>query len=153
MFRLFVPGIPKPQGSKSAFKRGNRIVLVEASKSLPEWRNTLEWTITAYTQENRFTTVLRPFSIELHFWLPRAKTNAKPFHTQKPDLDKLIRAVLDALTKAKAIKDDSYCVELSARKSWDDFHPAGVEITMIPFDNEQITAGMSELHRKRKLLL
>ena len=150
---VFVPGTPKPQGSKSAFRRGNKIVLVEASKTLPEWRNTLEWHFIRWRAENAATTVLRPLTVSLTFWLPRAKTNSRPFPTQKPDLDKLVRAVLDSLTKAEIIKDDSYCVELAAKKLFDDHHPAGVEVEITPFDNELITAGMSMLDRKRKHLI
>jgi len=32
-------GKPLPQGSKNAFKTGNRVVLVEASKGLKPWRS------------------------------------------------------------------------------------------------------------------
>ena len=38
MIQAFVPGIPQPQGSKNAYVRGGRAVLVEANKNLPAWR-------------------------------------------------------------------------------------------------------------------
>lgn len=39
MIKFFVEGIPAPQGSKKAFKRGKKIVLVEMSEKLPVWRD------------------------------------------------------------------------------------------------------------------
>jgi len=51
--------------------------------------------------------------------------------TQKPDADKLARAIGDALTIAGVIRDDSYIIEWNIRKSFDDNHPAGVEITVL----------------------
>ena len=37
----FIPGVPAPQGSKTAVLRGRRAVLIEASKATAPWRATV----------------------------------------------------------------------------------------------------------------
>lgn len=128
--RIFIAGTPKPQGSKTAFNRGSRIVMIEANKALPAWRlhvvNQLRMKL-AETGGQPFPDGVTVFA---HFYLPRAKTNKRQHPTQKPDADKLARAIGDALTIAGVIRDDSCIVEWNIRKSFDDNHPAGVEITV-----------------------
>lgn len=129
MFQVFVPGIPKPQGSKTAYVRSGRAILVEANKHLPEWRKALVGAFEARTDHNE---VLFDDAVmfEIAFWMPKPKTNQRLNPTTKPDLDKLIRAIFDAAAIAKIIKDDSYVIEVSARKMWDTHHPAGATITV-----------------------
>ncbi|MGP5083022.1 hypothetical protein ACTXJ8_14785 [Corynebacterium variabile] len=38
MTTFHVPGVPAPQGSKNAYRRGNKVVLVESSKMVKPWR-------------------------------------------------------------------------------------------------------------------
>ncbi len=68
-----------------------------------------------------------PIRIDLHFGLPKPKSAPKRrrvWPDRRPDLDKLTRAVLDALTHI-VFSDDSQIVELSASK---DYGPPGVVI-------------------------
>jgi Holliday junction resolvase RusA-like endonuclease len=46
------------------------------------------------------------------------KASTPFFHCVKPDLDKLIRAVLDALTDAKVISDDAHICTIHALKDY-----------------------------------
>jgi Holliday junction resolvase RusA-like endonuclease len=149
MFELFVPGEPRPQGSKKAFQRGaGRIVLVEANKQLPAWREQMRKAFEMKMLEfnNPFVTAV---SVSLTFWLTRPKTVKREFATGTYDLDKLTRAVLDSL-QDKVLTNDNLVVDLTARKNYADNHESGVLVTVTPFDNEMITAGVSDLDRKRK---
>ena len=56
-------------------------------------------------------------SVELHFKLPKPKTVKRDFPNVEPDLDKLIRTVLDALTGV-VFKNDSRVVHINAVKSY-----------------------------------
>jgi Holliday junction resolvase RusA-like endonuclease len=152
MFELFIAGDPRPQGSKKAFNRGPHIVLVEANKDLPAWREHMKKILELKMMEfdNRFDVAV---SVSLTFWLRRPKTVTRQYATQTYDIDKLTRACLDSLTQSGVIKDDSYVVDLTARKNYDDLHQPGVLISLTPFDNSFITAGVSELDRKRRGLV
>ncbi len=116
MIQVFVPGIPQPQGSKNAYVRGSRAVLVEANKKLPAWRKLVTEKLEAANVscqplENAVT-------LEVIFFFQQAKSNKKSFPAQKPDTDKLIRAINDSGTDAGIFKDDSQVVEIIAKKLW-----------------------------------
>ena len=126
----FVDGEPRPQGSKDGLGR-------EASKHVQAWREAVH-----YTAPNaiRFD---GPVIVQLGFFLKRPrkdfdgpdtlavlKSTAPIYCTKKPDIDKLTRAVLDALTTANTIVDDSYVVELHVNKWWSDDDFPGVRIVV-----------------------
>lgn len=152
MFTIFIPGEPRPQGSKKAYRRGTSIVLVEANKDLPAWREHMQRMLELKQQEHQtsFTTAV---SVELTFWLTRPKSVKRPYATSTYDIDKLTRAVLDSATKALVWRDDSDVVDLTVRKTYADTHEPGVLITITPYDNEYITNGVSALDRKRRNLV
>jgi Holliday junction resolvase RusA-like endonuclease len=152
MFQLFIEGSPRPQGSKKAFARGTSIVLVEANKELPAWREhmTRMLQLKQLEQETAFTTAT---NVALTFWLPRPKSVKRQYATGTYDIDKLTRAVLDSITKAGVWRDDSDVVDLTVRKTYDDLHPAGVLISITPFDNDLITQGVAPIDRKRRNLV
>lgn len=123
MLELFIPGIPRPQGSKNAYKRGSRVVMVEANKHLPEWRQAVyEALMASGKQFDGAVTVMATF------YIPRPKTNKRLYATTKPDVDKLQRAIGDCLTKAGTIVDDSYIVTWNAAKAYADGVNPGVRI-------------------------
>jgi crossover junction endodeoxyribonuclease RusA len=117
---FLVDGSPAPQGSKTAYVRGGRAVLVEANKRLPEWRSAVtEAARQAMHELEQYTPFDQPIRLEVTFFI--AKPN-KPTHAvypgSKPDLDHYIRAVGDSLTLAGAIVDDSLIVDIVAKKRW-----------------------------------
>lgn len=63
------------------------------------------------------------------FYMPRPKSMSMKVrqHTKKPDLDKLVRALKDAL-KGVVWVDDSQVVSLSATKEYADNAPVGVHV-------------------------
>jgi Holliday junction resolvase RusA-like endonuclease len=149
MFELFVPGEPRPQGSKKAFSRGSHIVLVEANKQLPAWREQMKksFQMKMLELDSPFVTAV---SVSITFWLPRPKSVKRQYATGTYDIDKLTRACLDSLESAGVLANDNLVVDLAVRKTYADNHESGVLVSVTPFDNEIITAGVSDLDRKRK---
>ena len=152
MFQIFIEGNPRPQGSKKAFARGKTIVLVEANKDLPAWREHMTQMLQLKQLEETqpFTTAV---NVALTFWLERPKSVKRQYPTGTYDIDKLTRAVLDSVTKAGVWRDDSDVVDLTVRKTYADNHAPGVLITITPFDNDYITQGVAPIDRKRRNLV
>lgn len=108
-----VPGKPAPQGSKRHVGRG---ILIESCKDVGPWRERVA--ITAHNAMNRQPLTTGAVAVWIEFVLPRPVSTPKrstPPATKKPDLDKLARAILDAITHT-VIADDSQVVRLTARK-------------------------------------
>jgi Holliday junction resolvase RusA-like endonuclease len=152
MFQLFIEGNPRPQGSKKGFIRGNTVVLVEAQKDLPAWREhmTRMLKLKKLEQETTFTTAT---NVALTFWLERPKSVKRQYPTSTYDIDKLTRAVLDSITKAEVWRDDSDVVDLTVRKTYADNHAPGVLISITPYDNDYITQHVAPIERKRRNLV
>lgn len=123
--RIEVLGKPVPEGSTKAIpyksKDGGTKVAIMHNKSseLMDWRYRIakEYTENGgpYTEE---------YGVDIHveflFVRPKSvKPQKRPNMTVKPDLDKLLRAVMDALTGV-AYKDDSQVVSVTAVKRYGD---------------------------------
>jgi Holliday junction resolvase RusA-like endonuclease len=152
MFQLFIQGEPRPQGSKQGFVRGGRVVLVESQKQLPAWREHMTKMLQLKMLENE-TAFETAVNVALTFWLPRPKSVKRQYPTGTYDIDKLTRAVLDSITKAGVWRDDSDVVDLTVRKTYADLHEPGVLISITPFDNDYITAGVADIDKKRRNLV
>lgn len=131
---LFVPGRPAPQGSKS-FKgfRGGKAVLVESSQQSGPWRDRIAWAA-HHAWHPRPVLSGVALSATLLFVMPRPSSTPKttPAAVKRPDLDKLVRTVFDALT-GPVFTDDSAIVDLQASKRLAAVHePSGVHITVQP---------------------
>jgi Holliday junction resolvase RusA-like endonuclease len=152
MFQLFIQGEPRPQGSKTPVQRGGKIILIEAQKQLPAWREhmTRMLQLKQLEHDTAFTTAV---NVALTFWLPRPKSVKRQYATGTYDIDKLTRAVLDSVTKAGVWRDDSDVVDLTVRKCYADLHEPGVLISITPFDNDYITAHVAPIDRKRRNLV
>lgn len=123
--RFAVPGIPVPQGSSRAFARGGRVVVTSDNARLRPWRST----VTAAAAEARgdAPAMAGPIRVRLGFTFPRPaghfgkrglRPSAPVYPAVRPDLDKLVRAVLDALTESGCIRDDAQVVTLFAGKRY-----------------------------------
>lgn len=131
--RLTAYGVPRPQGSKTAFpiRRANGstgVAITEGTKSasLKDWRNLIRH---VWNNGRPPATLTGPVCISLTFYLPKPKSAAKSriYPTTKPDWDKLARAACDALTKL-AYEDDSRIVEAHVYKHYAIGRQPGVEI-------------------------
>lgn len=109
-FQVF--GLPAPQGSKRHVGNG---VMVETSKNLKPWR---EAVITAAREHHEGPALDGAISLAVEFVMPRPKSARKyaSWQTTAPDLDKLVRATLDALKIAGMIADDARIARLAAQK-------------------------------------
>lgn len=112
-----VPGIPIPQGSKRIVptKRGVRLIDVR-STPLKEWREAIGRAARSAMGGRLPST--GHVVLECTFILPRQKSVTREFPTAKPDLDKLLRALGDALTGI-AFVDDSQITNLCVRKEYE----------------------------------
>lgn len=112
---LFVAGRPAPQGSKRHVGKG---VMIESSKAVGPWRTVVAWTA---AQAHRGAPADGALAVHVEFVMPRPARLPKrlptPPHTSKPDTDKLLRAVGDALT-AVVWRDDSQVVDLHGVKRY-----------------------------------
>ena len=121
VLELKVRGMPRPQGSMRAFVRGGKPIITAASKGLKGWRDLVAFAASAAAQDEDAEMVEKgPVHVDMMFSLPRPKAEPKKRRTwpdRRPDLDKLVRAVLDALTGV-AFRDDSQVVSMFAAKDW-----------------------------------
>lgn len=122
-----VAGTPVPQGSMHAYAKG---VLVHAkSKDLKAWRERVATKAHVSMLPAGDLLLDEPVIVLLDFYLPKPKSVRRLLPHTKPDLDKLTRAVLDALTQARVFVDDSRVVECKARKFYaTNDEPAGVVV-------------------------
>lgn len=134
MYDIDIEGIPAPQGSKVKNRYG---AMYEASKRLPAWKHAMDLAFTAYRVTRHVDAYDGPVALTIHFRLPRPKSHyrtgrfahvlrddAPREHTQKPDVDKLARAVGDALTRAGWLADDAVVTRLVAEKRWAEYGEA-----------------------------
>lgn len=137
-------GTPAPQGSKNTTalkdKSGEytgKVNVYESSKKLKPWRAV----VAAAARAARGPTIEGPAILTIEFRLERPKghygtgrnagklkPSAPTHHLKKPDVDKLERGILDALTIAGIYKDDSQVVSVTSWKTFADNAPPGVTV-------------------------
>jgi crossover junction endodeoxyribonuclease RusA len=71
-----------------------------------------------------------PVRITIIFIMPRPKTVKRPYPTVAPDLDKLVRGVLDGLTGI-AYEDDAQVIEIHAHKVYGSSSGAEIRLEII----------------------
>lgn len=121
---FLVHGLPVPQGSTRSWLVNGRPVITSAAKGLATWRRLVADVAQRFAPDEPWE---GPVGIDLHFGLPKPKSAPKTrrvWPDKRPDLDKLTRAVLDALTYV-VFADDSQVVEIQATK---DYGAPGVTI-------------------------
>ena len=119
MLRFTVYGVPIPQGSTKAFWRPgmkHAVVTADNAKTKP-WRQAIVDASREF-MAGRKPIEDAPIGVHIEFFLPRPKSTPRRVvaPTKKPDVDKLLRAVLDALTAAGVWHDDSQVVSTHAWK-------------------------------------
>lgn len=110
-------GEPVPQGRPRFFRRGRFIGTYDPQKS-----QDFKQKVALFAKTAGVTLSDKAIKIRLDFWLPRPKSlyrKSDPefgmFCSKRPDIDNLIKAVLDGLNGI-AFKDDGQVCELQARK-------------------------------------
>lgn len=136
MFSAWIEGKPTAQGSKKAFVINGKAVLVESAAGNKTWRKTVTQAIKANRSYRQFEGAV---NMSLVFYMPKAASNKTQQMTQKPDIDKLCRSVLDAASDSQLIQDDSRIVHLTATKKWAEDGRPGVMILCWASDDTPTT--------------
>ena len=141
---LHVTGIAAPQGSKRHVGNG---IMVESSKSVKDWRNAIAAACREWLAEHPAEPLNDPVHVLVDFAFPKVASDPhRHWHSVKPDIDKLLRAVLDALVKGAVLRDDSRVAILQARKAYCvDGEPAGARIRI-----ESLGASEAEAREESK---
>jgi crossover junction endodeoxyribonuclease RusA len=108
---FFVKGRPVPQGSMKFIRPG--VMIHSRSQDLALWRADIARNAELFG----FKPIATAVKVELDFVMLKPKSAKRAFPSVKPDLDKLIRAVLDGLTGV-AYEDDSQVILIQATKTY-----------------------------------
>ena len=120
-----VHGVPAPQGSKTRTPQGG---MRESSRKVEPWRNAVAAAGAAAMHERELLVGAVALDVVFVFPRPRShfgtgrnagqlKPSAPIYCSTQPDLDKLVRAVGDAMSGI-VFRDDALVVELRARKHY-----------------------------------
>ena len=148
--RFEVRGLPVPQGSARGFVVGHHAVITSDNKSLAAWRRLVADVAQPHAPPELWD---GPVSVSLEFWLPqplsrpntigrgKKKRALRIWPDRKPDLDKLVRSVIDSLTNI-VYRDDSQVVRIYAVK---DYGPPGVDVQVerVPVKTGPLVPGPS----------
>lgn len=127
-----VHGTPAPAGSKRAFFRGGRAIVVDANKKARPWKDQVAQVAGDFMGGRPL--LAGPLELRLCFYVKRPKAHmnaagrAKPsapwFPTTKPDVLKLARGVEDALSGVIYFDDAQIVTEVLEKR----YGPECVEI-------------------------
>jgi crossover junction endodeoxyribonuclease RusA len=120
---FFVPGIPRPGGSKKGFlhRHTKRIIITDDAKGNREWKQSVALFA---SQAFKGEPLTGPLEAVVTFFLPRPKSHyrtgrhcvgLKPgspiYHTNKPDATKLWRSTEDAMAGIIFADDSSIAMQ------------------------------------------
>jgi crossover junction endodeoxyribonuclease RusA len=121
LLEFTVLGIAQPQGSTRAFmpKGAEFPVVTHDNPRLHQWRDLVATEVSRTMQRQQLPLMLGPIALRVVFWLPRPASLPRRVvnHLKAPDLDKLLRAIGDALNGV-VYRDDAQIVELLGRKAY-----------------------------------
>lgn len=125
---VFVPGTPRPQGSKKSM--GPRR-MVEVSQHVGPWRERVAWfSVQALVGVSPIERLV-PVTTWVEFVMPRplsAPKKSTPPAIRQPDLDKCLRAINDALTGIAWIDDAQVVDTHTSKRIAEIAEPSGVRI-------------------------
>jgi Holliday junction resolvase RusA-like endonuclease len=126
-----VVGTPIPQGSHKAYVVNGYAKITDDNEKTKPWRQDVKHA--ALDARGDRPPLDGPVVVQVRFVMPRAKGHfrtgrnahllrdtAPPFPAGKPDVDKLQRSLLDALTAAGVFRDDAQVVRIYAEKVFAD---------------------------------
>jgi len=125
-FSFTVFGVdPAPQGSKKYVgtrrtAAGNNIpLIVESSPKLPAWRKAVSEAVKqAMIDSGDLSKFEGPVKLEAVFYLTRKKTVTRAYPTVPPDLDKVLRSLMDSCSFGGIWGDDAQVVRLEVSKKY-----------------------------------
>lgn len=122
---FIVLGKPAPQGSKRHVGHG---IMVESSPRARTWRDAVRIAAADAAADAGWGRTAGPVQVRIDFYFDKPKSAPKnretwPITRSSGDVDKLARAVLDAIVQAGVIVDDSQVVHLEGHKWWTTENP------------------------------
>ena len=111
-----VQGKAVTQGNHAVSRAGR--IYDKSGPQLRAWREAITWE--ARGKMRARPAVEGPVGVRLEFVLPAPKRKVRAHPITKPDIDKLTRAALDALTAARVYVDDAQVIDLHVTKSYGD---------------------------------
>ena len=147
-FTCNIPGTPQQQGSKRNVGHHS----IEANRNLAPWRADAIWRLQQAMTDQLVQQYTGPVEVAADFYYTRPashygtgknaltlKASAPTYKPSAPDLDKLQRALGDALTQAGVIRDDALIVRWTTTKQW---HDTGlVSLTVHTADHTRKTSS------------
>lgn len=136
-FRVY--GEPVPKGSTKAFyiKKIGRTVTTAGNKNTKAWEQRVATEAQKAQDEHHFyCSEKRAYAIDLEFYFEKPKSKPKKVMNMltRPDLDKLVRAILDGLTGV-LFTDDALIDEIKAVKRYcAPDQPPGLKLTLVKKD-------------------
>ena len=129
MIKFKVTGLePRPQGSKRHVGNGR---LIEASAKLDPWRKAVGEAASLVCGDS--LPITGAVHVNIVFTMTKPKSVKRDLPIVRPDLDKLCRAVLDAISLPRyfqVLEEDSQVVSLLATKVYGTADEAGVEVVI-----------------------
>jgi crossover junction endodeoxyribonuclease RusA len=123
---ILVAGVPIPQGSMRHIGNG---VIISSNPKLKKWREQIAKAVVAIYGE---PAIDQPVAVSVVFNMPRLPSVKRDHPTVAPDLDKLQRAIGDALSiDCKYLKDDAVIVEWHAYKRYDPNPSAVIQVQIL----------------------
>lgn len=126
MDTFLIPGQPVPQGSMRHVGNGR---IVSKNPELKKWRERIATIVREQVGEPEITD---PVSVRVLFTLTKPKSVKRWLPTVPPDLDKLQRAVGDAISiDVKYLKDDAQIVIWEAGKVYGEQPSCLIQVSVI----------------------
>lgn len=136
---ITIPGAPYPLKRPRRAKNGGMFDPKEnvAAKQVMAWQ--------ARTVIK--TPIEGPVRVRIHFFFARPKSHygkylkpsAPNCHTQKPDVDNLVKAIFDGFNGVAWV-DDTQVVEVVARKEWADIFEPSTRVDICLVETERVSA-------------
>jgi Holliday junction resolvase RusA-like endonuclease len=127
---------PRPQGSKKYVGQrttaaGNKIpLIIEASPGLPVWRKAVSDAVKqAMIDSGDLSKFEGAVKVEAVFYLTRKPSVKRAYPTVPPDLDKVLRSLMDSCSFGGIWGDDAQVVKIEVSKKYATAE-AGVAVTI-----------------------
>ena len=139
--KIVIEGIPHPQPRPAVVRATGRVYYPDKKGRLKAWKAAL---MAQLVQHKGLVSVPTPIALSLTFVLKRpadhfrgvCETGLKPSFAgtpavRKPDIDNLVKTVMDVLSDAEVIGHDAWVTRLSAEKAYHvEGEPTGVIISI-----------------------
>ena len=135
IYEVYVFGKIKAQPRPKAARRG-KFVSIYNPPTANEWKTRIKTVMNGIKKSAKIDTIEDSVAVYLDFFFERPKShylttgklkkNVCEKHQQKPDVDNLAKAVLDALTDVGIIYDDKLVDRLLVTKQWCTDNPFNV---------------------------